>query len=129
MVGSPDDGEKVTESRPVKPVVVTIIGNGDASRLPTGTVAVTDGAHLPNMIATVLSPIGFMLMRGAKAFVVSFTTLMPAAGVTGVIPASDWWHLALKTSSLCVCVGVMAMAFAAAEVLTKLDQKWPSWTA
>ncbi len=131
MAGSPDDGTdgKVTESRPVPPTVVTLIGTGDSSKLEKGTIAVTDGWHQPNVIINVVTPLAMMLVRGLKAFLVSFLALMPAGAATGIIPAHNFGDLALKAASLSVGVGVLAFGNALLEVLTKLDQKFPSWTA
>ncbi len=120
---------KTTASRPVNPVVVTVIGTGDAGRLPTGTVARTDGVHQPNVITTVVTPLLLLLLRGSKAFMVSFVGVIGVGGPTGIIPAHSFWDLALKAASLSVGVGFMAVANALVEVLTKLDQKFPSWTA
>lgn len=128
VVADATDG-KTTVSRPVTPAVVTMIGTGDGSKLPTGTIARTDGEHQPNVIINVVTPIAMILLRGTKAFMVSFVGVVGVGGPTGIIPAHSFWELAMKAASLSVGVGVLAGANALVEVLTKLDQKFPSWTA
>ena len=120
---------KATQSRPVNPVTVTVVSTSDAGKLETGMVARTEGPHQPNVIIKVITPIAMMLVRGAKAFLVSFLAIMPVAGVTGIITAQTFWGLAAKAAGLSVGVGILAIGNALLEVLTKLDQKFPSWTA
>ena len=120
---------KTTQSRPVDPVTVTVMGTSDAGKLATGMVARTDGVHQPNVIIKVITPIGMMLVRGTKAFMVSWLAIMPVAGVTGIIPVHSFLELAAKAGGLSVGVGLLAVGNAFVEVLTKLDQKFPSWTA
>lgn len=123
-----DETEKTTQSRPVEPMQVTIIGTGDGSRLPTGTEAKTEGEHQPNVVMNVVTPIMAMLVRGTKAFMVSWLGIMPVAGMTGIIPFTTFWDLTIKAAGLSVGVGVMASGNMFLEILTKLDQKFPTWT-
>ncbi len=120
---------KVTLSRPVEPVTVVVTGTGDGSKLPTGTVATTAGVHQPNVVIKVITPIAMMLVRASKAFMISWLAIMPAAGATGIIPSHDFWDLAMKAAGLSVGVAVVAAGNALLEILTKLDQRFPSWTA
>ena len=62
---------------------------------------------------------------------------MASAGTTRVVrflrhlPEHGWEPtvLAAKAAGLSVGVGILAIGNALLEVLTKLDQKFPSWTA
>jgi hypothetical protein len=121
--------EKTTQSRTVEPVTVTVIGTGDGSRLSSGTQATTPGAHMPNVVIQVVTPIAMMLVKGTKAFMVSWLAIMPVAGVTGIIPVHSFLELAAKAAGLSIGVGILAVGNAFVEILTKLDQKFPSWTA
>lgn len=120
---------KTTQSRPVVPMQVTVIGTGDGSRLPSGTIATTEGEHQPNVVIKVVTPILMILLRGTKAFVVSIVAILPVGGATGLIPAHDFFDLLWKSAILSTGVGITAALNALIEVLSKLDQKFPTWTA
>lgn len=120
---------KTTASRPAVAVVVTMVGTGDGSKMQTGTVAVTKGEHEPNVIVKVVTPVAMIFVRGLKAFMVSFVAILPVAGASGIIPFHGFVDLMIKAASLSFGVGVVAAGNALVEVLTKLDQKFPSWTA
>lgn len=119
----PDD----LKTMPMEPLIVTMVGTGDGGApMPQHTTAVTASDHLPNVVVQVVTPIMFILVRAAKAFVISLGGLLPAAGVSGVIPVRDFEELFVKCVSLSVGVGIVAGIAALGEVLTKLDQKFPN---
>jgi hypothetical protein len=121
--------DKTTLSRPVEPLQVTVLDTGDGSKLATGDIATTPGLHLPNVVIKVVTPIGMILVRAAKGFMVSFMSLITAGPATGIISFTDANNLIEKCAVLSIVAGVVAGGWAFLEVLTKLDQKLPTWTA
>lgn len=121
----PDLEEKSTLSRPIEPMVVTMLGTGDG-RLPTGTEAATPGANQPNVIIKVVTPIIMILVRAAKGFMTTFMTLITAGPTTGIISFTDIGNLVAKCTVLSTVAAVIAGGWALTEVLTSLDQKFPS---
>lgn len=117
-----------TEVLPIEPTIVRVIGGGTGdggAPLTTGTVGRTPD-HQPNIITAVVTPLMFICVRSLKAFVISLSGLLPVAGPTGVIPSHDFMDLFTKCVSLSVGIGITAGVVALGEVLSKLDQKFPT---
>src|SRR4051812_11612140 len=93
--------EKMTTSRPVEPVVASVVGTGDASRLQNGTMAETPGAAQPNVIVKVIPPLAALAVRFGNAYVTTLLGLLAAAQVGhDAIPSKDFGHLLLTCAGL-----------------------------
>lgn len=119
---------KTTESRPVEPVVVAVIGTGDGAKLATGEVAITQGQHLPNVIINVVSPIGAVLIRFANTFLTTLLGLILGALASNIIPASDFLHLIIKCAGLSIAGAGVGLIKDCITILGKLEQKFPLLT-
>lgn len=119
---------KTTVSRPVEPVVVTVIGTGDGSRLADGTIATTVGLHEPNVIVTVIGPVLALSIRFANAYVTAMLGLLTVGLTTHALGAQDFLHLAIKCASLSLAGPTVALAKDVVTILGKLEQKFPLLT-
>jgi len=122
------EDNKVTESRPVEPVVVTIIGTGDSSKLPTGTEAETPGAHQPNLVVSMVGPVLAVSIRFINTFLTVLLGILMGAMGTDVIPASDFWDLLFKCAGLSVAGAVVGLIKDLITVFGRLEQKNPLLT-
>lgn len=118
--------EKSTESRPVEPVTVAIIGTGDGSKLPSGTVASTPGAHEPNIVVKVVTPIVAIMVRFGNDFCVSFSASLLAGGLTEkVLPHTDFNGLVAGAAFLAACVAGVGAVKNSATVFGGLEKRFP----
>lgn len=120
--------DKVTESRPVDPMVVTVVGTGDGSRLPSGTEAETPGSHQPNLITLVVPPLLAVMIRAVNTFLSVWLGLVLGGMATDVIPATDFLELAGKCAGLTLAGVVIGVAKDFVTIFTKLEQKYPLLT-
>ena len=117
---------KVTQSRPVEPVTVAIIGTGDGSKLPSGTIAETPGAHEPNVIVKVVTPIVALMVRFGYDWCVSFSGSMLAGGVTTkVLPHTDLESMLWAAAILATSIAGVGAVKNAATVFSGLEKKFP----
>lgn len=123
--------DKTTESRTVEPVQVAVIGTGDGRRLASGTEAITDGAHEPNIVVTVVQPIAAITIRFVNVFLVQLVGLL----IAGMTPAgakllytTDFFHLLLTCASLAVPGAALGFFKDLVTVFGKLEQKYPLLT-
>lgn len=124
-----DEDIKMTESRPVPPVLATVIGTGDGSRLSSGTMAETPGSAQPNVVIKVIPPILALLVRFANAYLTTLVGLL-TAGVVGktVIPATDFWHLLLVCAQLSLAGPCVDLIKNLITMLGRLEGKYPLLT-
>lgn len=125
---SPEPDEKMTSSRPVEPMTVTVIGTGDGKVLPTGTEAKTPGANQPNLVVSVISPIKAIAIRFVNVFLTSLLGILTGAMATDVIPAPDFMHLVYKCAGLSVAGAVVGLIKDLITVFGRLEQKNPLLT-
>lgn len=126
------DAPKLTESRPVDPIRVAVIGTGDASRLETGTLAETAGAHMPNFVTVVVPPIYAVLVRFAYLFFFTLSgfltvKLTPTGGnaVLQAIQAVDFYHLVLAGASVSASAACFGLVKDITTILSGLAEKHP----
>lgn len=123
---------KMTESRQVEPVRVTVIGTGDGSRLEKGTVAVTDGEHQPNVVINdVISPALAIGIRAGNLFLQTLVGLLVAAMTPAgadLLYTSDFVHLLGTCASLSVPVTILGSLKDLITVFGRLEQKFPLLT-
>jgi hypothetical protein len=120
--------EKTTQSRPVEPVQVAIIGTGDGSKLATGMEAKTEGAHEPNIIVNVVGPLMAITIRFVNVFLVQFVGLL----VAGMTPAGgkllytgDFAHLLLVCASLALPGAGLGFFKDLVTIFSGLEKRYP----
>lgn len=116
---------KSTQSRAVEPVVVSVIGTGDGSKLPSGTVATTPGAHEPNIVVRVVTPILALAIRFVNVYIGSLVGILGAAMTSNIIPAHDFYHLLLKCAGLAVAGSVILLLKDIVTVFGGLEKRFP----
>lgn len=123
--------DKVTANRPIDPVTVTVIGTGDASRLPPTTEAETPGAHDPNVIIRAIQPFVAIAVRFVNVFLTQLAGLV-VAGMTSaggkLLYTSDFYHLILICASLSLPGAGIAFIKDLVTVFGRLEQKYPLLT-
>lgn len=117
--------EKSTESRPVEPVAVTVVGTGDTSRLPTGITATTPGPHQPDLVVNVVGPALAISIRFVNTFLTSLLGILTGAMATEMIPADDFGQLLLKCAGLSVAGAVVGLLKDCITISTRLEQSHP----
>lgn len=124
--------DKVTESRPVEPIKVAVIATGDATKLPSETVAVTPNPHEPNIVVKAVPPIVAVLIRFANLYIMSLLgflslRMVPPGGnqVVEAIQAVDLYHLILTAGSVALAPSVLGMLKDFTTILTGLEKKYP----
>ncbi len=127
VIAAAVDG-KITESRPVEPVTVAVIGTGDGSRLPTGTTATTPNPHEPNILVQVVSPLVAVSIRFINTFLTVLLGILTGAMATNVITAPDFLHLLYKCAGLSVAGAVVGLLKDLVTVFGRLEQKNPLLT-
>jgi hypothetical protein len=125
------DDAKTTFSRPIEPVQVAVIGTGDGSKLADCTVAVTAGAHEPNIIVTVVGPLLAIVIRFVNVFLVQLVGLL----IAGMTPAGakllytgDFLHLVVVCSSLALPGAGLGFIKDLVTVFGRLESKYPLLT-
>ena len=119
---------KVTASRPVEPVTVAIVGTGDGSKMPSGTIATTAGAHEPNVIVQVVTPLAALTIRFANAYVTTLLGLLTVGATTKALPAPDFAHLVVKCCSLSLAGPAVSLGKDLITILGRLERKYPLLT-
>lgn len=127
----PIDGEKPGERAPIAPIqpmVVTVVGSGtgtgDGAPLLNGQIVPTPD-HQPNLVVQVVTPLVAILIRFGNAYLTTLVGLMLGGPATGLITASDLWHLLLKCASLSLAGPVISLIKDIVTILTGLEKKFP----
>lgn len=124
-------GEKTIEARPVEPVVATIIGTGDGSRLPSGTVASTPGKHMPDVIVKSVPPVIAIVVRFAYAFGGQLLGLLTAAMTPEggrLLYTGDFGQLLLTCASLSLPWAILDFIKNVVTIFKELETKYPLLT-
>jgi hypothetical protein len=119
---------KTTEPRPVEPVKIAMVGTGDGSRLPTGTIATTEGEHEPNLIVKVVTPALAIAVRALNTFFTVMSGAVSGIGVTNVIPFSDFTDLLRKAAVVAVFAVLIGVIKDCATIFGRLEGKFPLLT-
>ena len=124
--------EKTTESRPVAPVKVAVIGTGDGSRLQPGTELETPGEHQPNVVITaVVQPAVALLIRSGNLLFKSMFGLVTAAMTPEggeMLYRGDFADLLVTCFKLSVPIVVVGGMKDFVTVFGKLEEKFPLLT-
>lgn len=123
--------EKITASRPVETLTVAVVGTGDASKLPSGTVAATPGLHEPDIVVSVVDPLVAILIRFANTFLTQLVGLL-AAGMTPaggrLLYTTDFFHMVLTCASLSLPGAGIGLMKDLITVFGRLEQRYPLLT-
>ncbi len=133
MSPTPDDivaeatDHKTTVSRPVTPETVSVIGIADTSTLKSGTVAVTEDPHQPNMIINVISPLVALIVRFGYDWSTAFVGIAGAGGLGGdkLIHHTDLLSLLQTAAIVSTCVAGLAAMKNAATIFSGLEKRFP----
>lgn len=120
--------EKTTVSRPVEPVTVSVVSTGDASRLPSGAVGETEGAHQPNVVVQVIQPLTAIGVRFANTFLTAMLGIVTGGAATNIIPFTDFWDLVLKSCGLALSAASYGLLKDLVTIFGRLEQKNPLLT-
>ncbi len=123
---------KITESRPVEPVRVSVLGIGDASKIQAGTVAVTEGLHVPNFIVEAVNPATALLVRFVYVFLYTLTgtfslKMAPASDnmVISAIQAADFHAIMAAGCSMALATAAAGLLKDMTTVFSGLTKKFP----
>lgn len=118
--------DKMTESRPVDTVKVSVIGTGDASKLESGMVAVTPGANQPNLVMQVFSPVVAVAIRFGYDWVKAFLgTAVVGKMAEGGVPNLNVLQAAILSATVIALIGLL---YNLATVFSGLEKKYPLLT-
>ena len=120
-----DETTKVTLSRPVEPITVTMVGTGDGRAMPSGVEATTPGANQPNIVVNVVGPVMAISIRFVNTFLTSLLGILTGAMATDVIPASDFFELLWKCAGLSVAGAIVGLIKDCITIFSRLEQKNP----
>lgn len=123
--------EKITQSRPVEPVQVAVIGTGDSSKLATGVQAVTPDPHQPNLIVTVVGPAFAIVIRFINVFLAQFSGLV-LAGMAGpgakLLYTGDFLQFLGTCASLSLPGAIVDLVKNLVTIFGRLERKYPILT-
>ena len=129
---SPVDEKKETDSTPLTPIKVAVIGQGTVSGGPapliTGTEAVTPLAHQPNLITVVVSPLLAILIRTTNTYLTILVGLVAAGMTSDAIPSTDFANLLMKCAGLAVAGAGIGFLKDCVTIFSKLEGKFPLLT-
>jgi len=106
----------------------TIIGTGEAEKLPTEVAVVTDNPMVPSLVVSVVNPIVAIAIRLVNVFLLTFLGILTGAMTTNVITAPDFLHLAFKCAGLSIAGTSLALIKDLITVFGKLEHKYPLLT-
>ena len=113
-----------TQTDQPKPLIVTLVGTGSGQEPANHAVLQTpDG--LPNIEVKIIQPLTLIAVRALRVFIQSILALITAGPATGLITATDFWHLFLKCASLSVAAAGVCVLQNAIELLARFDQTNP----
>lgn len=75
----------------------------------------------------VMQPLTIVLVRGLRTFLQTLLGTL-SAGMVGVLPVGDFYHLMLMSASVSVASGVISLIQNLIELLGKFDQSHPNLT-
>lgn len=125
------DGSKTTASRLVEPVQVAVIGTGDGSRLADGIVAATPGAHEPNLVVRVVTPIFAILIRFINMYLTTLVGLLGAAQTDAgakLLHTGDFAAMVATCASLSLAGPSIDLLKNLVTIFGKLEGKYPLLT-
>lgn len=106
-----------------KPITVTV----PASLTGTGPGTLITPVGQPNIIIKVVQPLLLVLVRALRVFLQTLLGLVTAGlAAPKALPAQDFLHLLLLCSSLALAPAAVCVIQNMIELLTKLDQAYPT---
>jgi hypothetical protein len=123
---------KTTEPRPVEPIKVAMIsGTGDGSRLPSGTVATTEGEHQPNLVVRVVTPTVGIFVRAVHLMGKTVLGLLGGAMTPkgqDLLWTGDFWQLLTTCVVLSITVVAVGILTNVVTVFGDLENRFPLLT-
>lgn len=122
------EGDKAADTNIVQPVIppvaVTLVGTGDGAPMANGQVVNTPD-HQANLVVQVVTPLMAIIIRFANAYLTALVGLLIGGPTTGLIPASDFWHLIVVSSGLALAGPIVGAIKDVITILTGLERKYP----
>jgi len=127
------DDPKMTESTPVEPVHVTMVGVGssDTKFLPSGTVATTPGSTQPDVVLNVVQPVVAIAVRFCNLFGTTLVGLLVAAMTPAgghLLYTGDFLHMLLTCANLSLPVAALGFFKDLVTLFGRLENKYPLLT-
>ncbi len=123
---------KVTESRPVQVQQVAVMAIGDMSKVPSGTVATTEGLHVPNFVFQAVNPLLGLVVRFVNLFLLTLVGLLsvkmaPASANTAVaaLQAADFYTIVMAGCSVSLATASWGLIKDLSTIFTGLAKKYP----
>ncbi len=127
------DDPKMTESTPVEPVTVTMVGVGstDTKFLPSGTVATTPGSTQPDVVLNVVQPVVAITVRFGNLFGTTLVGLLVAAMTPAggkLLYTGDFLHMVTLCANLSLPVAALGLIKDLVTLFGRLENKYPLLT-
>jgi len=107
------------------PVIVTVAAN----RAPSSLTTMSAVGH-PDVVIKVIQPVMIILVRAVRVFLQTLSGLVTAGMVAPkALPAADFLHLLTLCASLSLAPAAMCVVQNTIELLTQIDQKYPTLSA
>jgi len=113
----------------VLPMPVTVIGTGDGRVKPLdGVVATTPGAHTPNLLVNIVTPMMAIVVRFINAYLTTLVGLVAAGMTSNIIPATDFGHLVIECAKLSLAGAGLGLMKDCLTIFSGLERKFPLGT-
>lgn len=110
---------------PQAPVQALVVANGTGNGTGLSGMQVETPAGHPDIITTVITPFMAILVSAAGLYLSTLVGLITGGPATGLITASDFWHLLEKCSLLSVAPAGIDLLRNLAAYFTELGRKYP----
>ena len=123
--------EKTTESQPLAPIAVTVVGTGSGKALDmpgVGLVATTPAEHQPNVLVNVISPVVALSIRFANMYLTILVGLVAAGMTSDAIPYTDFASLVWKCAGLSVAGAGLDLGKNLITIFGRLESRYPLLT-
>ncbi len=111
--------------------VISGTGPGGMAPIPSGTIAQTPGAHVPNVFVKSVTPSIALAVRFGNTFLtawVGFVTAAPLiAKITGMelFEFNDLKDLVLRSTIAALCPSIIGFAKDLTTIFSRLENKFP----
>ena len=118
-----------TVDPPPPPITAPVIVTVAANRAPSSLTTMSAVGH-PDVIIKVIQPVMIIAVRATRVFLQTLSGLVTAGIVAPkALPASDFLHLVYFCASLSLAPAGMCVLQNTIELLTQIDQKYPTLSA
>lgn len=124
--------DKTTNPSSLQPIQIAVIGTKDVTGGPapltTGTEVVTPGAHQPNGILMVVTPLVAIAIRFGNMYLTVLVGLVAAGMTSDAIPSTDFFHLVKTCAGLSLAGPGLGVLKDCLTIFTRLEGKFPLLT-